>query len=721
MVYRQILVWMIFILCWGGLLAGQRVRSSEGSEFAEIGMNEDQADSKEDQNSDLSSYVLVEEENIRLVPSRQSVATKTPMPLLLTPFSVGVVTEGLFASQQAQVLSDALQNVSGVATHTGFGVFDYFVIRGFDSLSSGLVLVDGAPEPESTFYHLYNVESVEVLKGPGAFLYGGNPLAGSVNLVRKEAVFENFCQTGGRFGSFGTARGQLDFNQKNAGGNFAFRLNTFGRRSNAYRVFKDNWQVGINPSASFQLGQKSLLSLNFEYVRNDYKPDSGIPLYRNQIPDVPRTQSYQSPFDVSDQNIYRIRMDFTTTVSHSLMLRNKFYYTDLAWRSDGTIFPAVLPNEEGRVDVYRSLLRLDDRQRLVGNQTEALLNFTTGRIKHDLLFGFELRRIGDAFSLDVAHLPPLDLFDPVETASRPGVTIPSLSQIADTRTWDLAPYFLEQISLFDPVTVFVGGRFDALDFEDSVSGLVRDSHKFSPLIGITYAPARGLTVYANAGQAFAPPSSQVVGERAPEESSQFELGLKKEFCDGKALLTLAFYHLERDNIAIPDQTGVTRQIGGQRSRGVEFDLVGELDSTLYVFGSYAFTDARLTEFRELIDPSFGQFPPILVDRSGNWPAFVPKHIFNLWLIKEFSRGFSLGAGPRYVSRQFIAADNDYAIDPALTFNLSLAYRLEDWKLSLNVRNLTGTEYETMGYGSNAVLPADSFAVYVGVDFAIPPS
>ena len=663
-----------------------------------------------------SSYVLVEEDSAQLVPSVGTVATKTPAPLAKIPFNVGVVTEPLFTSQHAQVLGEALENVSGVAAHTGFGIFDFFVVRGFDSLSTGLVLVDGAPEPESTFYHLYNVERVEVLKGPGAFLYGGNPLSGSVNLVRKEAVFENLFRANGSLGSFGTVRGQFDLNRTNEGGSAAFRLNVFGRRSSAYRDFKENWQVGFNPSASFQLGQQSFLTVNFEYVGSEYKPDSGLPLFQNQLPDVPRTRSYQSPFDISDQDIYRTRVDFTTVVNNALTIRNKFYYTDLDWRSDGTIFPAVLPNFEGSVDVYRSLLLLDDRQKLLGNQTEALVDFQTGQVQHNLLVGFEMQRLGDVFTIDVAGLPPVDLFNPVETAMRPLQKIPQISQAADTRALVFAPYFLDQIELFDPLTVFVGGRFDLVDFEDKLSGLVRDSNHFSPLIGATYSPTANLALYANLGQAFAPPSSQVVGELIPEESNQVEAGVKHQFLNGKAMLTAAFYHLQRDNIAIPDETGLTRQTGSQRSRGIEFDFTGEISSTLSAFGSYAFTDALLTEFREFIDPSFGQLPPVLVDRSGNRPPFAPKHIFNLWMIKKLGSGFSLGGGARYLHGQFIAVDNAFEIERSLTFNASLAYELEEWRLSLTARNLTNTGYETRGFGSTSVLPANPFGIYLGIDF-----
>ena len=127
------------------------------------------------------------------LPTTSSVATKIPLPLERTPLSVGVVTELQLKRQDAVVLGDALKNISGVNVHTGFGAHDFLVIRGFDSLSSGLVLTDGVQEPEVSFYNTYNLERVEVLKGPGAFVYGGNPLSGAVNLVRKRPLRGRFA------------------------------------------------------------------------------------------------------------------------------------------------------------------------------------------------------------------------------------------------------------------------------------------------------------------------------------------------------------------------------------------------------------------------------------------------------------------------------------------------------------------------------------------------
>ena len=125
-------------------------------------------------------------ETLPYVPATSSIVTKLPLALELVPANVGLVGDRLIADQGALTLGDALANVSGVGVEAGAGVFDFFVLRGFDSLSSGLVLTDGAPEPEVTFYPLYNAERVEVFKGPAGFLYGSNPLAGAVNVVRRQ-------------------------------------------------------------------------------------------------------------------------------------------------------------------------------------------------------------------------------------------------------------------------------------------------------------------------------------------------------------------------------------------------------------------------------------------------------------------------------------------------------------------------------------------------------
>ncbi len=658
------------------------------------------------------------------IPTTNTTAAKTAMPLRLTPASVGVVSRALFENQEAVVMGDALRNVSGVNSQTGFGVFDYFSIRGFESLSNGLVLTDGAPEPEVTFYNLYNIERVEVLKGPSAFLYGGNPLSGTINLVRKRPVFENFLFATSGFGKFTSYRSTADLSLANRASGVAFRLNGLWQDSESFRDNKENSNVSINPAFLWQPNERVSLELNFERIDSEYLSDAGLPIFNRKVVGVPRTRSYQSPFDISNQILSRGRVDFNYKASNAVTLRNKFYYTDLDWESNGTLFNFTLPSATGSLDVYRTLTLLDDRQKLLGNQLEALFDFQTGAVAHKLVAGFEYTRLSDDFTFDVAFLPTIDVFNPQEFA-QPGqfnprqFLIPGQSLAAEARHTVLAPYFVDQLALSEQVHLFLGGRFDKIDFDEKNTRTKRNYEKFSPMAGVTFAPTNNLSLYANYGRAFGPPSTLVVGERKAEESVQYEVGFKRRYYEGRLHTTVAIYHLEKENVAIPTETGVTQQLGNQRARGVEAEIAAQAGRNWHVFVNYAYNDAELTKFSEfaLVFTQLGPVPQYF-DRSGNTPAFAPKHLLNAWLNKEFDFGLGIGLGARYISEQFIAEDNAFAIDNVLTLDGLLYYDLGPWRVNVNFKNLSDREYFTRGFSSTSVIPANPFAVYGGLELAL---
>jgi TonB-dependent siderophore receptor len=670
--------------------------------------------------------VLFVEERLPYIPDSNTISTKLPLPLQRTPASVGVVSEPLMEEQGSVVLGDALRNVSGVNVQTQSGVADFFFVRGFDSVGNGLVLTDGAAEPEIGFYQLYNIERVEVLKGPGGFLYGANPIAGTINMVRKQPEPGSFLNLGLTGGSWNTYGGTIDWN---AGGDgvFGFRLNGLWQDSDGWRDDRPSEVRGINPAFSWRTGDRGVLNLNLEFLDTSFSPDSGLPLVTVfgptfqplgfEVPDVSRTQSYQSPYDRSEQETRRAQIDYETEISDRLSLRNKTYYRRLEWLSDGTIFNGVLPGfSVGADQVIRTLVLLDDTQEFFGNQLEAVYTAETGSISHRLLAGVEVGQYDDEFTLDFALLPLINLFDPVETASGPLQRIPN--QAADASSRVIAPYLIDQIGFSDRFQVVVGARYDTIDYEDEVSNTDREFSKVSPTLGIVYTPVESLSLYANAGQAFAPPSSRVVGERRAEESTQAEVGVKAELLGGKVQTTLAAFELERENVAIPDLTGVIQQTGTQRSRGFELELAAEPRRGLRTLFSYAYTDAELTRFTEQVLVSFNPPTFATVDRSGNVPAFAPEHIANLWVSQRFGNGFGVGAGGRYLSEQFIAEDNAFEIDPSFTVDASLFYDLGLWRLNLHLRNLTDEDTFTRGFGNASVIPAPGFSVFGGFEYRL---
>ena len=205
-----------------------RTQSAPG---AASGQQADSADKKTLRYEDSASV----EAKAPAVPPPADTATRLEVNVRDLPVSVSVVSGRLAAEQGGLLLTDALENASGVNVATGYGLFDYFTIRGFDSLETGLVLVDGAPDLEAPYYPLYNVQQIEVLKGPGAFAWGGGALAGTVQVVRKNPVAARFADVTLAFGRYGTYSAAGDANLASRDGKLAFRLNAVGQGTDGYR------------------------------------------------------------------------------------------------------------------------------------------------------------------------------------------------------------------------------------------------------------------------------------------------------------------------------------------------------------------------------------------------------------------------------------------------------------------------------------------------------
>ena len=659
------------------------------------------------------------EAELPALPPLSTAATRLPVSVQDLPATVSVVPRSLMRDQADFVLGDALRNASGVTVGAGFGVFDFFTVRGFDSLTGALVLTDGIAEPESTFHPLYNVRQIEVLKGPGAFLYGGNALAGAVQIVRKQPMTGRFADASLTYGRFGTFEGAIDANAAQSDGTLAFRLNGVWQGTGGHRDVGDGSIAALNPSLLWRPDDRTRVGATFEYVRSTWPPDSGLPFVGesgSELAPVPRERSYQSRFDASEQDVYRLRVEGERRLGDRLTLRNRSYFTQLGWDSNGTLLNGAFPFPDGRTYVVRTLVLLDDKQRLLGDQLELGGSFHTGPIGHDLLVGFECAQLTDRFFQDVALLDPLDLLNPVEPPGHPApVTIPAFGLVGDSRSLVLAPFVVDRLKLSRKWQAFVGARFDTIDYEDEPTGTSRDDSKLSPLLGVVFSPTSTLAFHASAGTAFAPPSTQVVGPREPETSRQAEAGVKLQFLGGKGFLGASVYALKREDIAIPDSTGLFNQAGDQRSRGIEVDFSAEPSKGLVTYANYAFTDSELTRFAEAVITPVG---PVVLDRSGNTAPFAPRHLFNLWLSKELGNGLGATAGLRAVSEQFAGEDNRFRIPSYATVDAAVFYKTGRTRFAVNFKNLTGTEYATRGFGGVSAIPGRPFEVLARVDVGI---
>ena len=641
------------------------------------------------------------------VPPPSDAATKLETPVLDLPLSLSVVSGRLAAEQAGVVLGDALKNASGVNVATGFGLFDYFVVRGFDSLETGLMLVDGAPDLEAPYYPLYNVQQVDVLKGPGAFVWGGGALGSAVQVVRKQPVAARFVDFTGSYGRYGTYEAAADANLASTGGKQALRLNAAVQGTSGYRDGRDGTLGAFNPTFVWRPSERSRLALSYEYVSSNQSPDSGLPFVNGELTGPSRETSFQAASDFSEQRAHRARLDAERRLNDTFLLRDKLYFGALDWDTDGTLVLGAFPFPDGNTYAQRTQGLLSDRQRLYGNQLELVASFHTGGVAHQLVTGLELGRMTDTYTQDAQLVQPLDVLNPVvfDVGIYP-IPIPQAHQAGDSTSRVLAPYVIDRISFSPKWQLVAGARFDDLHFEDAYTTTVRDASRLSPLGGLVFKPVPTVSVYANGSLGFAPPSIQVVGPRDPEESHQLEAGVKLSFLQGKGYASAAGYELERQNVAVPDSTGLTRQSGSQRSRGFEFELSAQPTASVSVRATYAFTSAELTEFSELVQT--GQTSFAVLDRTGNVPAFAPRHMASVWVSTRLGARFSVAAGVRCLSEQFVAPDNRNSIGAYGIVDAAVFYTRERARVGLHFRNLTGTEYATRGYGADSAIPGRPF-------------
>ncbi|HQU73023.1 MAG TPA: TonB-dependent receptor, partial [Calditrichia bacterium] len=607
----------------------------------------------------LDDSITVVGERDGVTSDYASIGTKIALPIREVPLSMGVVTALMIDQQGGEVLGEALQNVAGFNIQPGNGVHDYFIVRGFNSLDNGLILTDGVPEPEATFYHLYNIDRVEALKGPGAFLYGANPLAGTVNLVRKQPTFANFVHGQLSYGSFNTLNAEADLGLVNANQNWSGRFMGMATQSDGFRD-RDFSVVAINPSLSWRSGDKHFANINLEFVRNQYTPDPGLPMMLNiatgmyeGLADVDRETNFARTDDFSDQDVLRVKGHYFGRIGKGLTLRNKFYMTEFDWKSESTLLkgafydPAVTQQP---VVVRRTFSVLDDVQFLVGNQTELQADFKTGQISHQLLLGIEGYRLHDEFLIDFYGGSSLLMNDPSFVVPDPGENLTEYYTKGEGASNVFAPYFLNRVSLLPQAQLMFGGRFDMIRYSDDrqdyrqyfdnqgnfVAGLEsssteRNYNQFSPMVGLVVNPHEAVTLFGNLATAFAPPSTQVPGELDAEESTQFEVGARLQTLEGKVDLSVAYFDLQKENTPLATASGIPNQVGTQEATGVEVEMAIRPGSGVTIHGNFAYTDAKLTKFSELVATGNPLFPLFEQDYSGNRPAFAPEQMASVWL------------------------------------------------------------------------------------------
>jgi len=645
---------------------------------------------------------------------------KYTAPLRDIPQSVSIVPQKVMQDQGATSLREVLQNVPGITQNAGEGGVtpgDNLNIRGFAARSD--IYLDGVRDMGGISRDAFNIEQVEVVKGPGSTYAGRGSTGGTINLVSKSPkpdAFRSLALTGG---SGEMKRGILDINEPITGmEGSSVRLNAMRQDSltpGRDLIYKDAW--GVAPSVALSLSPASKLTLSYYGLSQNGLPDYGMPsepatinggLNPNQgqpAPGLDPSKFYGlKGLDKERISANQATAKFEHEFDPSLKLRNQLVL--LRTDADRIVSTPAYINASytgAASDPATFTLRshVTEDQAMV-NQTDLTSQFETAGVKHTLVTGIEVSheysRLG-GYGFGTA--PAANMVDPDSNPVYAGaVTQNPYSNKAEADAG--AVYLSETAEFSDQWEVSGGLRFDhyaphywQLRNATPVTFTIPDSQLLSWRGGVVFKPEPFGSVYAAVGTSFNPSiqslandTPNISSDLAPEENRSYEIGTKWDLFENKLSVTGAVFRTDKINARDTDPsdpTGPQILAGEQRVDGVEVGIAGLAAKGWNVFAGYSYLNGTYLKSNIV---SGG------VTIQGKQLPGVPPHSVSFWTTYDFPFGLTIGGGGRYSDKRFRSDNNHNGYVPAYTvFDAMAAYKVSDnASLRLNVYNLADELY-----------------------------
>jgi len=626
-------------------------------------------------------------------------ATKTNTKLIDLPQSVNVINQEQLKDQQATSLGQSITYAPGIDLDQGEGNRDAFIIRGNKTTAD--IFLDGVKDDAEYYRDLYNIERVDVLMGANGILFGKGGSGGIVNRVSKQASFIDINSYTLQLGSFDSKRATLDINRKITD-RFAVRLNVLADKGDSFIKGVNYEKQGINPVFTYLLDDKTTIKFGREYFHDQRIGYRGIPSQNGRPYNGNRNTYYGaasvSPNEVSvNSTFFNIEHYF----SDNVMIKNTTRYTDY----DKYYQNVYAGSSVSSSDTLTLKGYFDNTQRQnFFNQTDVTWNFEMGGFEHTLLTGLEVGSQDNRRYRLTAANQTVSIHSPVSS----GWNFNTYDRDKKTDIRYTSFYIQDQIKINDQHQFVLGLRKDhyETDFNN-----VKDSLKFnikdnmmSSRIGYIFKPNENISYYVSYSNAYQPRNGdQLDGitndnvNQDPEKFINYEAGTKIQFHE-QLFGTLAIYQLERERMQIddPNNPGVGSKIivDGQRSRGLELTLNGNLTDRYSVLAGYNYVDAELTKAQDGID-------------KGTTLGNVAKHNFSIWNKYEFNSTWSAAVG-------MIGRGEMYAATPTNSSSVTIpgwirmdaaAYARIDEKtrIQFNIENLLDKTYYSSAHNVNNIM------------------
>nr|WP_180205759.1 TonB-dependent receptor [Pseudomonas sp. SbOxS1]NYU05912.1 TonB-dependent receptor [Pseudomonas sp. SbOxS1] len=673
-------------------------------------------------NLGATTITSVMDQSTSYQPPPTSSVMRSSTPLQEIPQTVNVVPAQVIRDQAPRNLDDALANVSGITQGNTLGsTQDSVMTRGFGDNRNGSIMRDGMPVVQGRGMNA-TVDRVEVLKGPASLLYGIQDPGGVVNMVSKQPELDPYNALTLRGSTYGEGKngsgGTFDSTGALGDSGFAYRMVLDHEDEDYWRNYGVHRETLVAPSLAW-FGESTQLTFAYEHREFLTPFDRGtvIDPRDNHPLDIPRDRRLDEPFNNMEgrSDLYHFQAD------HDLNDNWKAHF-GYSWNRETYDASQVRVTA---IDTSKGTLTrsMDGTQNAISTDrfTTASLEgrVDVGGMQHDLVFGIddEYRKIYRADLIRQKSLATFSYLDPVYGREVPGTTVsPADSAQTDILRSD-SVFLQDSIHLTDQWILVAGGRFQEYDqyagkgvpFKANTDS---NGQKWVPRAGLVYRYTNEVSFYGSYTESFKPnstiaplsgSSTVLDGSIAPEEAKSWEVGARLEM-PGRVTGNIALFDIKKRNVLVANAEGpvtLYSAAGEVRSRGLEVDLSGQLSDRWSMIGSYAYTDAEVTE-----DPVY----------KGKQLQNVAKNSGSLSAVYDFGSVIGgdqlrVGAGARYVGERAGNAVNDFDLP---SYTVADAFATYDTQLDgqrvkfqLNVKNLFDRTYYTSAASRFFVSMGDS--------------
>ena len=636
-------------------------------------------------------------------------ALKSPTPILDVPQSLSIITADQIAKRGFDSIGDIVDYTAGVNLSQGEGHRDAVVFRGVRSTAD--FFIDGVRDDVQYYRPLYNLEQVEILRGPNALLFGRGGTGGIINRVAKKGVMDDSFTAYG-FGVDSLGGYNLEFDGNHAvSDTAALRLNALYEDLASDRDFFDGTRIGLNPTIAIELAPTTTLDLSYEYADHERFIDRGIPTGADGKPveafkDIVFADAVLNTSALT-AHIFRanLQTQFTDTIKGNFNVfygnYDKFYRNFYAANYDAATSPNVVT-----LDGYEDTTARKNAS-LSGN---LIGEFDTKGIHHTVVIGGELTytasdqdRQNAVFSTSGNDRERFAIGRPLAFADGFGLladgvtpTQVNFSDLNDDTRVDInvfSGYIQDEIALSEMFHIVLGARFDSFDINvDNIKAnetRARTDSAISPRFGLIFKPRDTISAYASYSESFLPRSGEqfanINGDASdldPDVFENAEIGVKWDITPALSFTSAAFQNTqtraEKDNT-----TGEAFEVRGLEISGLELQLDGEVTDKFYLRAGYSYLQGETAD--------------------GVAPRELPENTLSLWGAYQLTDRFGFGLGATSQSETLISDGGSQTLPSYTRVDAAAYYDWSDqFRLQLNIENLTDETYFPSAHSTHQV-------------------